>query len=202
MARRRGSADLARPVRRHARCRVQMGSTSRPPALEMLSGRSMHITSAPPPRFFIRTLRPGSPRRLRDRAIEAQQYRASGLAIVTARYRPGTPCIWAVPSTTSAAAGKSSRTRCLLTSPRRVAAHQSHRRLSMERRRPTRSGWIPAAGRSRYDHGSCRIMFLVCPFSVNPAPFLWRDPIRLMTPKSPYRRRRLAPRCRLIASWG
>ena len=25
---------------------------------------------------------------------------------------------------------------------------------------------------------------------------------RLMTPKSPYRRRRLAPRCRLIASWG
>ena len=23
-----------------------------------------------------------------------------------------------------------------------------------------------------------------------------------MTPKSPYRRRRLAPRCRLIASWG
>src|SRR4030081_1707578 len=25
---------------------------------------------------------------------------------------------------------------------------------------------------------------------------------RLMTPKSPYRRRRLAPRCRLVASWG
>ena len=25
---------------------------------------------------------------------------------------------------------------------------------------------------------------------------------RLMTPKSPYRRRRLAPRCRLITSWG
>src|SRR5262249_34777062 len=39
-------------------CPVQMGSTSRPPALEKLSGRSMLITSAPPPRFFIRTFRP------------------------------------------------------------------------------------------------------------------------------------------------
>jgi hypothetical protein len=30
----------------------------------------------------------------------------------------------------------------------------------------------------RCDHGSCRIMFLVCPLSVNPAPLLWRDPNR------------------------
>jgi hypothetical protein len=60
--------------------------------------------------------------------------------------------------------------------PRRVAAHQSHWRLSMGRRYPLRSGWIPAAPRCRCDHGSCRITFLVCPLSVNPAPLLWRDP--------------------------
>ena len=28
---------------------------------------------------------------------------------------------------------------------------------------PNRSGWIPATARSRCDHGSRRIMFLVCP---------------------------------------
>jgi hypothetical protein len=81
-----------------------------------------------------------------------------------------------VRSTTSAAAGKSSRTRCLLTLPQSGGTHQSHWRLSVGRRHPTRSGWLPTTARSRCDHGSCRIMFLVCPLSVNPAPLLWRDP--------------------------
>jgi hypothetical protein len=57
-----------------------------------------------------------------------------------------------------------------------VAAHQSHRRLSVGRRFPPRSGWIPPTTLFRRDDASCRITFLVCPLSVNPAPVLWRDP--------------------------
>jgi hypothetical protein len=44
--------------------------------------------------------------RLRDRATEAQQYSASGLAIITAATASGTARISAVPSMTSAATGE------------------------------------------------------------------------------------------------
>jgi Tn3 transposase DDE domain-containing protein len=55
--------------------------------------------------------------RLRDRATEAQQYRASGLAIVTAAIALWNTVYLGRALDDSAAAGKSSRTRCLLTLP-------------------------------------------------------------------------------------